>query len=833
MKKQVNLLPNVLIILLFLFLIRNLIAQQIADKTGLSKTISTTGVWDEQFFSGGFDTKINAVATAENGDIYVGGDFVLINGLVVNHIARWDGEEWHALGTGISGTYSYQTIYAIEIDGSNVYIGGSFQQAGLGQANNIAKWNGESWAALGNGTDGDVYSLESDNGILYVGGQFIIAGNDTVKHIAQWDGSAWSGLNTGLGGFNYSSVFSLLKIDDILYAGGNFILAGDDTLNRIAQWDGQSWSGLSKGMDNDVNALGFYNNQLYAGGKFKHAGNITANYIARWDGNAWDSTGININYDVNAITSANGVLYIGGRFYESDSNPFNKIAQWNGLVWSSLEDGLNADVYAMSAQNGVLYLGGDDSYSSTKGKIFNFFTTWQNNEWKDVGLEKDHSVDGEVYAIAIDGTDIYVGGRFITAGGDTMNNIAKWDGQKWSALGTGVSDKVNAILVHEGKIYVGGIFGRAGGISARRIAIWDGESWSACARGLNNPVYTLGALGNDIYAGGNFTKADDSLWVRHIARWDGVQWHDVGGDGSMDSAGGLDGYYSSYVSSMATDGDTLYVAGYFGRAFQSDGTYLSTHSIVKWDGQTWSAVAPISKYNVTVNALLVEGGQIYASVDHYIPGVGDAHSIFMWNGVEWTALGGDFSIPNGVSWCMIYTITKIGETIYAGGNFESNSDDNGVKYMAFWNGTAWKALDNPVNNYVYALSTDDNYIYAGGLFSIAGNSGSEKFGRYDPFTLGIADNSSTVVQEFILRQNYPNPFNPATTINYQLSDVSEVDLTIYNVLGQKVATLVSGKQAAGKHQVVWNAGHLGSGVYFYKLKTDKGQIDVKKLLLIK
>jgi flagellar hook assembly protein FlgD len=54
-------------------------------------------------------------------------------------------------------------------------------------------------------------------------------------------------------------------------------------------------------------------------------------------------------------------------------------------------------------------------------------------------------------------------------------------------------------------------------------------------------------------------------------------------------------------------------------------------------------------------------------------------------------------------------------------------------------------------------------------------------------------------------QNYPNPFNPKTAIGYQLSAVSTVELSIYNLLGQKVATLVSGKQAAGQHQIEWDA----------------------------
>ncbi len=86
---------------------------------------------------------------------------------------------------------------------------------------------------------------------------------------------------------------------------------------------------------------------------------------------------------------------------------------------------------------------------------------------------------------------------------------------------------------------------------------------------------------------------------------------------------------------------------------------------------------------------------------------------------------------------------------------------------------------------------------------------------------------------FFLGQNYPNPFNPKTTINYQLPSGSQVDLSIYNLLGQKVATLVSEKKAAGSYKVEWYASAFASGVYFYKLETNTGFVQTKKLILLK
>jgi hypothetical protein len=88
-------------------------------------------------------------------------------------------------------------------------------------------------------------------------------------------------------------------------------------------------------------------------------------------------------------------------------------------------------------------------------------------------------------------------------------------------------------------------------------------------------------------------------------------------------------------------------------------------------------------------------------------------------------------------------------------------------------------------------------------------------------------------RQFELGQNYPNPFNPTTKINYELPITNDVDLSIYNTLGQKVATLVEKKQPAGRYQVSWNASEFASGVYYYRLSTGSGFIQIKKLVLLK
>ena len=86
--------------------------------------------------------------------------------------------------------------------------------------------------------------------------------------------------------------------------------------------------------------------------------------------------------------------------------------------------------------------------------------------------------------------------------------------------------------------------------------------------------------------------------------------------------------------------------------------------------------------------------------------------------------------------------------------------------------------------------------------------------------------------EFALHQNYPNPFNPVTMINYQLPMINDVELNIYNLIGKKVAALVSERQSAGSYQVEWDATGLASGFYFYRIESCEF-VDIKKMILIK
>ena len=92
--------------------------------------------------------------------------------------------------------------------------------------------------------------------------------------------------------------------------------------------------------------------------------------------------------------------------------------------------------------------------------------------------------------------------------------------------------------------------------------------------------------------------------------------------------------------------------------------------------------------------------------------------------------------------------------------------------------------------------------------------------------------TSTIPLMHILKQNYPNPFNPGTQFEFTLATSSFVSLAIFDILGKKIATLISEKMSAGGHSLYWNASNIPSGMYFYRLEAENN-VETKKLVLIK
>ena len=176
------------------------------------------------------------------------------------------------------------------------------------------------------------------------------------------------------------------------------------------------------------------------------------------------------------------------------------------------------------------------------------------------------------------------------------------------------------------------------------------------------------------------------------------------------------------------------------------------------------------------------------------------------------------------------------ENVFAGGLFFDDSRqnmDHGVFLHSTNGGRYWnepdaatdKTLSEVTSIIAMRKSTENrNYVFIG-----TRGTGVWEY-KYSTIT-SIGENTN-LLKKFILFQNYPNPFNPETTIKYELPKEANVQLTIYNILGQKAVELVNSFQKAGRYEVNWNAKDFASGVYIYQIKAGE-LIKSKKLILLK
>jgi hypothetical protein len=101
---------------------------------------------------------------------------------------------------------------------------------------------------------------------------------------------------------------------------------------------------------------------------------------------------------------------------------------------------------------------------------------------------------------------------------------------------------------------------------------------------------------------------------------------------------------------------------------------------------------------------------------------------------------------------------------------------------------------------------------------------------YNP--IGSVQDENTNVISFRLMQNYPNPFNPVTNIDYYLEKGADVEVIVYDILGNRVNTLVDEYETAGNHKVIFNAENLASGIYFYSIEVS-GIRKTKSMVLLR
>jgi hypothetical protein len=337
------------------------------------------------------------------------------------------GASWQDIGgVRLSGSAEGAFIHTLVSDSSgNIYAGGRFDSAGGVPVNNIAKWNHStsSWESLAGGVDGFVGALAVDSGNLYVGGSFTTATNSggsvTVNKIAKWNGTSWSPLGSGFIGGGDQILSMAVDGSGNVYAGGNFDHAGGVPTDNVAEWKTASstWDAMAGGLSLSLGgtkyscqvfamAIGSGSN-IYFAGTFNTSESIPIDGIAKWNlsSPSWESIGSG----GNAIAADNsGNIYTAG-------------GKWNGSAWQSLTDSDpgRPPVLSLAAKSSSQVFSGAINYSYI-GKLNG--TVWNNLAGGLVNVFGNI----EVQALALDPAgDLYVGGKFTSAGGVPAANIVK------------------------------------------------------------------------------------------------------------------------------------------------------------------------------------------------------------------------------------------------------------------------------------------------------------------------------------------------------------------------------------------------------------------------
>jgi len=191
-------------------------------------------------------------------------------------------------------------------------------------------------------------------------------------------------------------------------------------------------------------------------------------------------------------------------------------------------------------------------------------------------------------------------------------------------------------------------------------------------------------------------------------------------------------------------------------------------------------------------------------------------------------------LSGGKSWLQSYFATRNNENVDPVLNGISRTNDNGLNPTIAGSSPAWTNAMKP-------YPEDFNFEEVGYIGAFGENNWARGWTALDfngVFGDGVINSikeekiNSIIPAKFTLSQNYPNPFNPSTTIDFALPTTELVDLSIYNILGQKVVTLANGMRKAGSYSLTFDASDLASGWYIYRLQTDS-KVMSRKMLLIK
>ncbi len=684
----------------------------------------------------GLDGTVHAILV--HGDhVYVGGEFTVAGGKVAaSRLARWDGKAWSAVAGGVAlrDQPSLAAVRALACDGTRLYVAGSFDTVGAGakriRANGFAAltlatgtWETYAGGLWFQSSPGEGRALAIAGDRVYVGGSFDRAGRQVTGSIAALDPATkrWTKFGTGVTSGDFIGSVDSLAVDDAdgtLYVGGSFTAAGTVETSGVATLKRGRWGTLGpfelwgNAGTATVRALAVSAGRLYAGGEFTLAGNAAATNWAVYEKGEWSPVGDGVDNAISALAPYRGGVVVTGAFAWSGERRIVSAGIWTGADWDAFGQGVTYDpygdghVYAVVAADSRAYVGGyfDQAGALRVGSV----AEWAGDAWRDMaGGVRDGDGVATVYGMLRHGGDLYVTGRFTSAGDGAAANVARWDGTSWSAMGSGLNDPGYALAVAGGKVYVAGNFSAAGGTGASGVAAWDPATgtWSALGNAprFDDTVMSLAVIYDRyLVIGGKFTalrRDNRDLWrgLNGLVVFDTqAPIDDDPLAGFLGIAGVQQSSGAGMVRGLQVLGPDLYVGGTFDTAGVLEWTAptnpgFAAQNLAVWhfgrEGGGWSSPGgtdePVMAFATLDGRSLVIGGHFAAAGPIAAAGVVEHDP----QAGTWTAYGSGIG-PGERGVRRIEALAQAPEDgLWVGGTFNTAGGRPGCS-VGLWRGTA-------------------------------------------------------------------------------------------------------------------------------------------------
>ncbi len=318
------------------------------------------------------------------------------------------------------------------------------------------------------------------------------------------------------------------------------------SITAHAQWT--TICNTGNGFVVDMSPVG---SDIYSTGFYTRDCGTNANYINKWDGTTTTAVGTGLPDPGHRISNIGSDRYVAKYEQAVDTN---WVYKWDGTNYVKF----GAPVYLTTAVAG---------FSKTPS----------------------------IYDIVEYRGDIIISGEFDWADGKHISGVARWTGSTWDSLGTGLGGYLtpapsnvmypHQMMVYQDTLYVVGNFVTAGGTTVNGVAKWDGIQWHAMDDGFNQNVYAIAVYNSEIYAAGGFTKTGTTT-MRHIAKWNGSSWVSPGFDVYTNATG----FDEAYIHTLKSIGSRLFISGGFLHVTTSAGI-TNCNNIIAWDGTTVSTLS--------------------------------------------------------------------------------------------------------------------------------------------------------------------------------------------------------------------------------------------------